>query len=402
MHSDSSDDEDIKKDKKKKGTSDKKKTNMTLDTPLPERPASINSARSGEPIVLHGWTLTSYIGFRDVCRTIAENAFVNTNLPLIASLEVHADMEQQELMVQIMKEEWAGLLVDTAHPECNPEQRLPRLDELLGKILIKVKKAIADVQPAESTNDLSKVPTKSDATSVQEEMKPEDAKPKKKKKVKICESLGSLGIYTHSEHFSNFEAPAASKPSHVFSIGEKDIIELHKTKKTEMMKHNRDYFMRAYPSGIRIDSSNLDPSVFWRKGVQMVALNWQELDEGMMLNEGMFHGEHGWVLKPVGFRSDDKEVPEWKTLEKLHITVYAAQHVPMEEGQNEKGFHPYVKCELHVETGEDDYDGGKQKEGEYKDKIDYKTTDHPDWGVSGQTLKFENIEKVIEELTFVR
>jgi phosphatidylinositol phospholipase C delta len=311
-------------------------------------------------------------------------------------------MDQQEIMVQIMKEEWAGLLIDTAHPECDPEKRLPRLEELLGKILVKVKKAVADTQPPESSTDLSAVPTRSDEASVHEDGKTGEAKPKKKKKVKICENLGNLGIYTHSEHFGGFEAAAASKPSHIFSISEKDIIELHKTKKVEMMKHNRDYFMRAYPAAIRIDSSNLDPSVFWRKGVQMVALNWQEIDEGMMLNEGMFHGEHGWVLKPSGFRSDDEAPPEWKTLERLYITVYAAQHLPMEEGQDEKGFHPYVKCELHVETGEDDYDGGKQKEGEYKAKIGDMTTDHPDWGVNGQILKFENIEKVVEELTFVR
>ena len=33
----------------------------------------------------------------------------------------------------------------------------------------------------------------------------------------------------------------------------------------------------------------------------MVALNWQSWDKGMMLNEGMFAGEQGWVLKPDGF-----------------------------------------------------------------------------------------------------
>jgi hypothetical protein len=29
-------------------------------------------------------------------------------------------------------------------------------------------------------------------------------------------------------------------------------------------------------------------------------LNWQETDEGMMLNEGMFAGTGGYVLKPQG------------------------------------------------------------------------------------------------------
>lgn len=44
--------------------------------------------RKVEPIVLHGWTVTRPVGFRDVCKAVAETAFVTTNLPLIVSLEV--------------------------------------------------------------------------------------------------------------------------------------------------------------------------------------------------------------------------------------------------------------------------------------------------------------------------
>jgi phosphatidylinositol phospholipase C, delta len=93
-----------------------------------------NSNMKLEPRVLHGWTLTSEVPFRDVCKTIRETAFLTTNLPIIVSLEVHADLEQQETMVEIMKEEWKGLLVDEAHESCNPEERLPKLSELLNKV----------------------------------------------------------------------------------------------------------------------------------------------------------------------------------------------------------------------------------------------------------------------------
>ena len=87
-----------------------------------------------EPRVLHGWTLTSEVPFRDVCKTVRETAFLTTNLPIIVSLEVHADLEQQETMVQIMKEEWKGLLIDEVHEACKPEERLPKLNELLNKV----------------------------------------------------------------------------------------------------------------------------------------------------------------------------------------------------------------------------------------------------------------------------
>ncbi|GFN90745.1 1-phosphatidylinositol 4,5-bisphosphate phosphodiesterase 1 [Plakobranchus ocellatus] len=39
--------------------------------------------------------------------------------------------------------------------------------------------------------------------------------------------------------------------------------------------------MRTYPAGMRIDSSNFNPVIFWAFGIQMVALNYQtEADSG--------------------------------------------------------------------------------------------------------------------------
>jgi phosphatidylinositol phospholipase C delta len=49
-------------------------------------------------------------------------------------------------------------------------------------------------------------------------------------------------------------------------------------------------------------SSNLDPSKFWRSGSQVVSLNWQKYDKGVQMNEGLFVGTHGWVLKPEHMR----------------------------------------------------------------------------------------------------
>lgn len=121
--------------------------NSTTDSALIGEPLEKSSSTRGhssrhnstsqmrpEPRVLHGWTLTSEVPFRDVCRTIRETAFLTTNLPIIVSLEVHADLEQQEIMVQIMKEEWKGFLIDEAHESCNPEERLPKLSDLLYKV----------------------------------------------------------------------------------------------------------------------------------------------------------------------------------------------------------------------------------------------------------------------------
>ena len=43
--------------------------------------------------------------------------------------------------------------------------------------------------------------------------------------------------------------------------------------------HTERQLMRTYPAGMRIDSSNFNPVIFWAFGIQMVALNYQT--EGM-------------------------------------------------------------------------------------------------------------------------
>ena len=135
----------------------------------------------------------------------------------------------------------------------------------------------------------------------------------------------------------------------------------------------------------------------------MVALNWQKPDTGMILNEGMFAGEHGWVLKPPGYRSDTTEPMQYSTLD-LKITVYAGQHIPMSPHTLERNFHPYIKCELHIEKEERELveNGARGKEAEYKRRIPYQKGDHPDYGEDGCVLTFPTIPNVVEELSFVR
>jgi phosphatidylinositol phospholipase C, delta len=381
-----------------------------------DRSRSRNSCRPNEPIVMHGYTLTTPVGFREVCAAIRESAFQKSSLPVIVSLEVHADLEQQDKMVQIMKEEWAGLLVDKVQDGL-PKERMPRLEELLNKILVKVKKGTPRQEITAALSSLAPLPSSAmddDLLTSEDDRSIAAPASAKKPKVNIGETLGSLGIYTHSEHFKAFDCPAARVPSHIFSISEKRILDLYTTKYKEMFTHNRDYFMRAFPKGSRFDSSNPDPSQFWRKGVQMVALNFQSWDEGMMLNEAMFAGEDGWVLKPPGYLTeDDLSTPEdvaQKTLD-LVITILAGQHLPLPDGMEAgpggqaKSFRPVVKCELHVEKQED-RSGGNDMAGWGYDEMKKKTvpgkTDHPDWGSNKNQLEYVGVTGVVEQLSFVR
>lgn len=336
------------------------------------------------------------------------------------SLESHARADQQEIMVEIMKSTWKGLLAPPLDPEATV---LPSPDSLRHKILIKVKyvdpkKAATRAQAKDSrSRSKSPRPSSSSASEDEDDQAPAEVK-KKKKKSSIIPSLSALGIYTRAFHFSSLTSPEATMPTHVFSLSEKKLMDVHSSSGPTLFSHNRNYLMRAFPSGMRVRSDNLDPAVFWRKGVQMVALNWQRWDEGMMLNEAMFAGSGGYVLKPDGYRGKNvsssapgistesqADAVAHKTLT-LSIEVLAAQDIPLPLGDTRPyGFHPYVKCELHVEepaerTGAPIEGGGKSKDGRFMWKSRSMKGTEVDFG--GEKVEFKEIPEVVEELSFLR
>lgn len=202
----------------------------------------------------------------------------------------------------------------------------------------------------------------------------------------------------------------ANIPTHVFSLSENTLMEVHETSPAALFKHNKHFFMRAYPKGLRVTSSNLNPAVFWRQGVQIVALNWQRWDGGMMQNEAMFAGTAGWVLKPEGYRSTSsgntsKDAVPHHNLD-LSIEFLAGQNIPLPpEEDDPKDFKPYVKVELHVEKpeegqGEPIPGGGTSNKGDFKKKTKTQKTPNPDFG--REIIEFKSVTGVTDELTFVR
>lgn len=322
-------------------------------------------------------------------------------------------------MVEIIEQVWKRLLVE---PLSSQSEQLPNPGELRKKILIKVKYVAPEkvASPATAVKaSMQRKKSASSSSSDSDNQGSEDVKKKKKQKKKssIIEPLSALGVYTRSYHFKDLSAPEAGAPCHVFSLSEKKFMDVHESHGPTLFSHNRNYLMRAFPSGTRVTSSNLDPAVFWRKGVQIVALNWQKYDAGMMLNEGMFAGSDGWVLKPKEYRGQRRgqntgvseesqgDAILHKTLS-LSIELLAGQNLPLPIGDHKPdSFNPYVKCELHVEkpeerTGAAIEGGGKSKDGEYKHRSKTSQGIDPDFG--GETVAFSRVPGVVEELSFVR
>lgn len=387
-------------------------------------------------------TLHHSIPFRTVCQTIREAAFGHGNdLPVIISLEVHANLQQQEKMVDIMKDEWGELLLSEPLPHIDPDKDQPTLRDLRKKILIKVKtaptvpKGTFDLQNSITT---STVPSEMGFSQHDGKSSPasesfyqeKTSKPAPKKK--IHESLQKLAVYTFSPgHFKSFDAEDAQRPGHIYSFGEERMKSLHRTEHNGLFAHNQRFLARTYPESLSsfLSSNPNYPTLFWRKGVQMVALNWQVWDAAMELNSAMFDNENGWVLKPPGYRSDMRasiddynkkgaavklqaNVEGKKKLD-LAITVLAGQHLPTPQGPEEStrvnmaavnnvDFRPRVTCFLHVENaGERDPTKNMSKD-EIIKKTKPARTEQPDWGTTGSRLHFGGVRHVVEELSFVR
>ncbi|TWU73381.1 Phospholipase C [Metarhizium rileyi] len=314
----------------------------------------------GQPQVVHGRTLTSAISFKEVMTTINKYAFVKSSFPLWISLEVHCSPSQQALMVDIMKEAFGARLM--TEPLDPTSDKLPSPSELMERILIKVKKPRGgrdESLPAEPTgrrrgsslsspvsrptipdsssfspsqslpqspllsasNQARRLVSKSRVNTIAEgavqdvpssstsdnESGSELGGSIRRSQNKTTHYLGALGVYCAGVKFLGFEDPAAKAFNHIFSFMESSFARHSRTKDAKMALdiHNMRYLMRVYPDGLRLASSNFDPLIYWRRGVQMAALNWQTFDLGMQLNIAMFQGgkdESGYVLKPDELR----------------------------------------------------------------------------------------------------
>ncbi|XP_038002179.1 1-phosphatidylinositol 4,5-bisphosphate phosphodiesterase eta-1 isoform X4 [Motacilla alba alba] len=93
----------------------------------------------GEPVVHHGYTLTSKILFRDVAETINKYAFIKNEFPVILSIENHCSIQQQKKIAQYLKEIFGDKL-DLSSVSTGDPRQLPSPQELKGKILVKGKK----------------------------------------------------------------------------------------------------------------------------------------------------------------------------------------------------------------------------------------------------------------------
>ncbi|XP_054653370.1 1-phosphatidylinositol 4,5-bisphosphate phosphodiesterase beta-2 isoform X2 [Dunckerocampus dactyliophorus] len=307
-----------------------------------------------EPIITHGFTMTTEILFKDVIEAIAESAFKTSQYPVILSFENHVDsVKQQEKMANYCKTIFGNALLTEPLDKypLKPGQQIPSPSELMGKILIKNKKgshektnqatkksgtAASDemtttASAAQNADTLSREPvsqTNSNMENHDGEMAGEDNEEQEdtgeqdEEKMKTCdegtagqevtayEAMSSLVNYIQPNKFICFDNARKKNKSYVISSFVETKGEAMIAKNAvEFVEYNKRQMSRIYPKGTRMDSSNFNPQPFWTVGCQMVALNYQTMDFPMQLNTSLFefNGRTGYILKHDVLRRGDKK-----------------------------------------------------------------------------------------------
>lgn len=312
----------------------------------------------GEPVIYHGYTLTSKILFKDVIKAIKDYAFKTSEYPVILSLENHCSVEQQKLMAQHMISILGDALVTKPLGEQMP-MGFPSPQDLKGRFLIKGKR-LNKLEDSFKHNSCS---TEEEVSEEEESGDDdEDEKPKKSKKLKLAKELSDIVIYCKSVHFHGFEDARCNLGFYeMSSFKEGKAVKLAEELANEYIRHNVDKLSRIYPAGLRTDSSNYNPVPLWNSGCQIVALNFQTSCAEMDVNQGRFlpNGQSGYILKPTYLRDATTEFDpvtltrgEWLCHKILHVMVISAQQLPKVNKKKSSIVDPLVKVELYGVNGD--------------------------------------------------
>lgn len=119
-------------------------------------------------------------------------------------------------------------------------------------------------------------------------------------------NISSSGIISLLDSDTSLHENETKKPNQNIpcyqcsSINENTAKKICRKQPFALLAHTQTQLMRTYPAGMRIDSSNFNPVIFWAFGIQMAALNYQTDDISMQLNTALFesNGNCGYVTKP--------------------------------------------------------------------------------------------------------
>ncbi|KAK4095973.1 putative 1-phosphatidylinositol-4,5-bisphosphate phosphodiesterase 1 [Parathielavia hyrcaniae] len=320
-----------------------------------------NSDDPSEPKVTHGYTLVSNIPFRAVCETIRDVVDLEAAAPpvqgyapapILVSLENHCNTDGQLRLVDIMKEVWGDRLLSAPVRQKGHEEEEGgepvTLDDLSSKIAVIVEYHLPD--EADDSSDSSDSSDSDGEKQAREEYR---AKKKATPPPIIVPELAELGVYAQSvkprdtSWYTEGKIDEGPPQHHLINISESGVATHMAEHAVEIAQHNARHLMRVFPKGTRISSRNLPPVQYWGIGAQICALNWQTFGASMQLNDALFAGTAGYVLKPAALRLGGSGAPLSQARpRRLRLRVAGATGIPLPEGRDAGDIKPYLTCTL--------------------------------------------------------
>ncbi|KAJ9466526.1 1-phosphatidylinositol 4 [Diplonema papillatum] len=294
---------------------------------------------NGSPVVYHGYTRTTRIRFEDCIKVINEYAFRASVFPVILSLEVHCEPEQQQQMAQIMRDVFHNTLQSAVHTGPYSDADLSPA-ALKGRILVKGKLGRAPEEEGVEDDDGSgsSVSDEKDAQIVRNRA---EAKAGAKHKKPVHPDLAAIVFLTGVKIKDPVEG-VNRLPYEIVSMPEGVINDQWESDPETLAELNKRMLTRVYPAGHRISSKNYHPQKAWNMGAQIVALNYQTKESPeLRLAVGKFrdNGGSGYLLKPRPLRLVGTAWNDYKGTEptsKLQVTVVRGWAIP-KPGRREKG-----------------------------------------------------------------
>ena len=222
--------------------------------------------KDDEPIIYHGYTLTTKILFKDVLKAIEKRVFKKSDYPVILSIENHCSLEQQVRMAKHLRDVFEDKLLHEPLPEDNTV--LPSPEQLKGRVIVKAKKL---PHPREIVNGELSDDDSDEAAEVEDEEVQKQVKESKKKKGKVAVELSDLVVMCQAMSFKSFmESKSKGTFVNMSSFSESKALKLVKEDGgRQFIQHNAFQLSRIYPAGSRTDSSNYDPIPMWNAGCQV-------------------------------------------------------------------------------------------------------------------------------------
>ncbi|KAL3118163.1 hypothetical protein niasHT_001937 [Heterodera trifolii] len=336
----------------------------------------------GEPQITHKRTFIGAISLRNVLKCVKNYAFVQNPYPVILTIENHVGIVQQRIMADIFQEILGDhLLIPTDNFHTKP---LPSPQQLKHKVLLRGKTssaqqllngigAIADTNGggtyAETatttmapplprvgvvenngiagTAGTTAPPMGTDYDTSREER--EDSPKQSQRNLPVDPKFGRL-IALPSVKLSpnNLYSDIKTHPTNGSpSLSERKVSAFLEAN-APMAAYTATRIVKSFPSGIRQDSSNLDPIPSWICGIQSAALNFQTCDTNLDLNKGFFsvNGNIGYILKPKMLLEgkDPRHITNVQCT--MELAIICAQYLPKTEPDSNSIIDPYICVQI--------------------------------------------------------